>query len=122
VKPKSNVRAVLKIWDIAGLVPNAHQGEGLGNAFLRCPVLLYDCKFQINVVLKYDCKFQINLGLKYDCKFQINLVRKYDCKFIFSHIQAVDGIYHVCRAFTDADIGEKNTLETSEHENYTQNE
>ena len=33
-KPNSRVRAVLKVWDIAGLVPNAHKGEGLGNAFL----------------------------------------------------------------------------------------
>lgn len=54
-KPKSEVQAVLKIWDIAGLVPNAHQGEGLGNAFL-------------------------------------------------ANIQAVDGIFHVCRAFKSEDI------------------
>ena len=33
-KPGSNVKSVLKIWDIAGLVPNAYKGEGLGNAFL----------------------------------------------------------------------------------------
>ena len=33
-RPGSNVRSVLKIWDIAGLVPNAYLGEGLGNAFL----------------------------------------------------------------------------------------
>ena len=54
-KPASNVKSVLNIWDIAGLVPNAHKGEGLGNAFL-------------------------------------------------SNIQAVDGIYHVCRAFEDTEI------------------
>ncbi|CEM35005.1 unnamed protein product [Vitrella brassicaformis CCMP3155] len=54
-KPKSEVSATLTIYDIAGLVPNAHQGEGLGNAFL-------------------------------------------------SHIQAVDGIYHVVRAFESDDI------------------
>ena len=54
-RPGSNVKSVLKIWDIAGLVPNAHKGEGLGNAFL-------------------------------------------------SNIQAVDGIYHVCRAFEEADV------------------
>ncbi|KAF4662525.1 Obg-like ATPase [Perkinsus chesapeaki] len=54
-KPKNTIAAVLRIWDIAGLVPNAHEGEGLGNAFL-------------------------------------------------SNIQSVDGIYHVCRAFTDEDI------------------
>ncbi|PHJ22860.1 gtp-binding protein, partial [Cystoisospora suis] len=45
-RPKSEVSATLAIFDIAGLVPGAHKGEGLGNAFL-------------------------------------------------SHIQAVDGIYHV---------------------------
>eukprot|EP00386_Alphamonas_edax_P000394 GDKI01001205.1.p1 GENE.GDKI01001205.1~~GDKI01001205.1.p1 ORF type:complete len:393 (-),score=182.49 GDKI01001205.1:194-1372(-) len=33
-KPKSEVAATLTIFDIAGLVPNAHKGEGLGNAFL----------------------------------------------------------------------------------------
>lgn len=54
-KPSSRVKSVLKIWDIAGLVPNAHQGEGLGNAFL-------------------------------------------------SNIQAVDGIYHVCRAFESEEV------------------
>eukprot|EP00922_Rhytidocystis_sp_ex-Travisia-forbesii_P069588 GHVS01103912.1.p1 GENE.GHVS01103912.1~~GHVS01103912.1.p1 ORF type:complete len:391 (+),score=50.98 GHVS01103912.1:177-1175(+) len=53
--PKSEVSATLSIFDIAGLVPGAHKGDGLGNAFL-------------------------------------------------SHIQAVDGIFHVVRAFDDGDI------------------
>ena len=54
-KPKSIVPAFLTIHDIAGLVPNAHKGEGLGNAFL-------------------------------------------------SHIQAVDGIFHMVRAFSSNEI------------------
>lgn len=54
-KPGSSVSAYLDIWDIAGLVKNASQGEGLGNAFL-------------------------------------------------SNIQAVDGIFHMCRAFSDSDV------------------
>ena len=33
-KPKSRIHATLKILDIAGLVPGASKGEGLGNAFL----------------------------------------------------------------------------------------
>lgn len=33
-QPKSRVPATLTIYDIAGLVPNAHKGEGLGNQFL----------------------------------------------------------------------------------------
>lgn len=33
-KPKSKVPATLSIMDIAGLVPGASKGEGLGNAFL----------------------------------------------------------------------------------------
>ncbi|ETW50152.1 GTP-binding protein YchF [Plasmodium falciparum MaliPS096_E11] len=53
--PKSNVHAYLSIFDIAGLVKNAHLGEGLGNNFL-------------------------------------------------SNIAAVDGIYHVVRAFENEDI------------------
>ena len=32
--PKSKVPAHLTIYDIAGLIPNAHKGEGLGNNFL----------------------------------------------------------------------------------------
>lgn len=54
-KPGSQVSAYLDVWDIAGLVKNASQGEGLGNAFL-------------------------------------------------SNIQAVDGLFHMCRAFSDADV------------------
>eukprot|EP00916_Digyalum_oweni_P018410 GHVL01030859.1.p1 GENE.GHVL01030859.1~~GHVL01030859.1.p1 ORF type:complete len:392 (+),score=67.08 GHVL01030859.1:3-1178(+) len=54
-KPKSEISANLTIFDIAGLVPNAHLGEQLGNSFL-------------------------------------------------SHIQSVDGIFHVVRAFRDPDI------------------
>lgn len=53
--PKSKVGASISIFDIAGLVKGASDGEGLGNAFL-------------------------------------------------SHIQAVDGIYHVVRAFPDEDV------------------
>merc|ERR1712050_12315 len=53
--PRSKVAASISIFDIAGLVAGASEGEGLGNAFL-------------------------------------------------SHIQAVDGIYHVMRAFEDADV------------------
>lgn len=54
-KPGSQVSAYLDVWDIAGLVKNASQGEGLGNAFL-------------------------------------------------SNIQAVDGLFHMCRAFSDAEV------------------
>lgn len=53
--PRSKVAASISIFDIAGLVPGASEGEGLGNAFL-------------------------------------------------SHIQAVDGIYHVVRAFNNEEI------------------
>lgn len=54
-KPKSKVPGTLTIFDIAGLVANAHKGEGLGNAFL-------------------------------------------------SNIQAVDGLFHMVRAFDNAEI------------------
>eukprot|EP01054_Gregarina_sp_Poly1_P010034 Gregarina_sp_Poly_1__10033@NODE_672_length_6835_cov_143_220597_g507_i0_p2_GENE_NODE_672_length_6835_cov_143_220597_g507_i0NODE_672_length_6835_cov_143_220597_g507_i0_p2_ORF_typecomplete_len392_score65_32YchFGTPase_C/PF06071_13/4_6e39MMR_HSR1/PF01926_23/4_8e28MMR_HSR1/PF01926_23/1_9e03FeoB_N/PF02421_18/8_1e08FeoB_N/PF02421_18/33MnmE_helical/PF12631_7/0_047Roc/PF08477_13/0_1Roc/PF08477_13/3_3e03Dynamin_N/PF00350_23/1_6AAA/PF00004_29/0_37TrwB_AAD_bind/PF10412_9/0_39RsgA_GTPase/PF03193_16/0_77RsgA_G len=68
-RPRSEVPATLTIYDIAGLVPGAHEGEGLGNAFL-------------------------------------------------SHIQAVDGIYHVVRAFESDEIihsqGEVNPLDDLE--------
>jgi len=52
---KSRVPSALEVVDIAGLVPGAHEGEGLGNAFL-------------------------------------------------ANISAVDGIYHVVRAFEDKDV------------------
>lgn len=54
-KPKSKVPGTLTIFDIAGLVANAHKGEGLGNAFL-------------------------------------------------SNIQAVDGLFHMVRAFDSSEI------------------
>lgn len=54
-KPKNSIQAYLSVFDIAGLVKNAHQGEGLGNNFL-------------------------------------------------SNIAAVDGIYHVVRAFENDEI------------------
>ncbi|CAN8061600.1 unnamed protein product [Agarophyton chilense] len=54
-KPLSEVPAYLDVWDIAGLVKNASQGAGLGNAFL-------------------------------------------------SNIQAVDGIFYMCRAFSDPGV------------------
>jgi obg-like ATPase 1 len=53
--PSSRVSAYLEVWDIAGLVKGAHEGQGLGNAFL-------------------------------------------------SNIQAVDGLFHVCRAFSDEEV------------------
>lgn len=54
-KPLSKMPAFLNVTDIAGLVKGAHEGAGLGNAFL-------------------------------------------------SHIKACDAIFHMCRAFDDADI------------------
>lgn len=54
-KPKSKVKAHLRIIDIAGLVKGASENMGMGNAFL-------------------------------------------------SHIQSVDGIFHLVRAFDDEEI------------------
>lgn len=54
-QPRSRVPAQLNVIDIAGLVPGASEGRGLGNAFL-------------------------------------------------SHINGVDGIYQVLRAFDDEDV------------------
>jgi len=52
---RSKVPSALEVVDIAGLVPGAHEGQGLGNAFL-------------------------------------------------ANISAVDGLYHVVRAFVDRDV------------------
>jgi GTP-binding protein YchF len=47
-KPKSIVPAVLTITDIAGLVKGAHEGKGLGNAFLSnigaCDAIYHVCR------------------------------------------------------------------------------
>jgi obg-like ATPase 1 len=48
VKPKNTVPAVLTITDIAGLVKGAHEGKGLGNAFLSnigsCDAIYHVCR------------------------------------------------------------------------------
>lgn len=54
-KPPSRIPAYLTVIDIAGLVKGAHEGQGLGNAFL-------------------------------------------------ANIKAVDGIFHLCRAFDDSEV------------------
>lgn len=47
-KPKSEVPAYLKVFDIAGLVKGASEGEGLGNAFLShisaCDAIYHVCR------------------------------------------------------------------------------
>ena len=45
-KPKSEVPAFLKVFDIAGLVKGASEGEGLGNAFLS-HIAATDCIFHV---------------------------------------------------------------------------
>jgi obg-like ATPase 1 len=48
VNPKNTVPAVLTITDIAGLVKGAHEGKGLGNAFLSnigaCDAIYHVCR------------------------------------------------------------------------------
>jgi obg-like ATPase 1 len=47
-KPKNTIPAVLTITDIAGLVKGAHEGKGLGNAFLsnigQCDAIYHVCR------------------------------------------------------------------------------
>ena len=50
-KPKSEVAAILSIVDIAGLVPGAHKGEGLGNHFLAT---IRECDAIYQVVRAFD--------------------------------------------------------------------
>lgn len=48
VKPKNTIAAVLTVTDIAGLVKGAHEGKGLGNAFLSniaaCDAIYHVCR------------------------------------------------------------------------------
>lgn len=50
----SKVPAFLNVVDIAGLVKGAHEGKGLGNAFLSN---INACDAVFHVVSKYSCFF-----------------------------------------------------------------
>lgn len=70
-KPKSEVQAVLSIVDIAGyfkylflsLVPGAHKGEGLGNAFLSH---IKECDGIFHVVRSFDDDNVVHTELSVD--------------------------------------------------------
>ena len=76
-KPKSQVPAFLEVVDIAGLVRGASSGEGLGNGEISNPLLV-----DIHLLI-----------------FLLSFLVAF-----LSHIAAVDGIMHVCRAFEDSDV------------------
>jgi len=53
IKPKKTTLAAIEFWDIAGLVPGAHLGQGLGNKFLA---QIRNCKALIEVVRGFGNK------------------------------------------------------------------
>jgi small GTP-binding protein len=57
VKPEKITPTVIKFVDIAGLVKNAHQGEGMGNQFLSH---IRSCDAVIEVVRAFDKNNNIN--------------------------------------------------------------
>ena len=80
-KPPSEYPAYLHVTDIAGLVKGAAEGAGLGNAFLS--------------------HIQARGGQFFVLLLSPSLV----CALFFSRLgQAVDGVFHVVRAFDSDEV------------------
>jgi obg-like ATPase 1 len=89
-RPKAETPAYLEICDIAGLVKGAAKGEGLGNAFLsHIQVRAPPCPPHAPAAAPDDVRRPPHGALSPPPA---------------RRLQAVDGIFHVCRAFDDADV------------------
>lgn len=90
-KPASKVPAFLNVTDIAGLVEGAHEGQGLGNAFLShikaCDALLYMARvFEDDDVTHVEG--DVNPVRDLDIIF--NELRMKDMEYVDKHIEGLE--------------------------------
>lgn len=90
-KPKSQVRAVLRVQDIAGLVRGASKGEGLGNAFLSH---IRDCDGIYQVVRAFEDAEIIHSEAEVDPIRDMEIIKEElllkDIEFLEKRIAEVD--------------------------------
>ncbi|CUM65781.1 uncharacterized protein PRCAT00003429001 [Priceomyces carsonii] len=92
-KPKSEVRAYMTVYDIAGLTKGAHAGEGLGNNFLA-NIRAVDSIFQ--VVRCFDDADIIHINDEVNPFADLEIIhdelRLKDIEFAQKHLEGIDKI------------------------------
>lgn len=92
-KPKSEVRAFMTLYDIAGLTKGAHSGEGLGNNFLA-NIRAVDAIFQVVRCFDDADIIHINDEVNPGADLQIihDELRLKDIEFATKHLEGIEKI------------------------------
>ncbi|CCE82484.1 Piso0_002211 [Millerozyma farinosa CBS 7064] len=92
-KPKSEVRAFMTLYDIAGLTKGAHSGEGLGNNFLA-NIRAVDAIFQVVRCFDDADIIHINEEVNPEADLQIihDELRLKDIEFATKHLEGIEKI------------------------------
>lgn len=92
-KPKSEVRAFMTLYDIAGLTKGAHTGEGLGNNFLA-NIRAVDAIFQVVRCFDDADIIHINDEVNPEADLQIihDELRLKDIEFATKHLEGIEKI------------------------------
>ena len=72
IKPEKTTPAFIEFVDIAGLIKNAHKGEGLGNQFLG---QIRNCQAIIKVIRVFENIEAENIAQKIDPENEVDIIR-----------------------------------------------
>lgn len=104
IKPKKTIPATIKFIDIAGLVKNAHQGEGLGNQFLA---QIRECEVLLEVIRFFEESDITHVENKVDPYQDLETLKT---ELILADLQTLEN--RITKASTAAKSGEKKLKQT----------